>query len=70
MLVARTKPFLALFHHGFVKLALEKYKLEKDIEEKKKKFMHLVNLHVQKKHASYAKDKERTTMDMDSFEVK
>jgi len=69
VLIATTKPLLVLFHHGFIKLSLDKYKIDKEVEDKKKKFMHLVNLHIQKKHPNYAKDKEKTTLDMDSFEV-
>ena len=69
VLIATTKPFLVLFHHGFIKMSLDKYKIDKDVEDKMKKFMHLVNLHIQKKHQNYSRDKEKTTLDMDSFEV-
>ena len=31
--------------------------------------MHLVNSHIQKKHPNYWKDKEKTSLNMDCFEV-
>ena len=45
VLIASTQPYLILFHHGYLRLCIEDFKLS-DIEDPTQKFTHITNVSV------------------------
>lgn len=67
MFIACTKPFLVLTHPGYVRVSLEDYKADTELETKEQRARHLTNASVQKWHPNYKKEKESTIWSMQQF---
>lgn len=67
MLIGSTKPFIAFFKPGYVRLSLEKYDVNVFENTQESKFIHLTNQAVQKKHPEYNDRVEETTISMEEL---